>query len=134
MTVSEAASYLELDPRKLLQKGTIRVESDSKDLLNYALSITYPDVVTDPSQLIAGFTLRKKMENLNGKEEIRLGDVLRVTLEIGITRSEKEGRYYEYLALEDPVPAGLVPINSELKTEGVERQGSTKERDSWHDW
>jgi alpha-2-macroglobulin len=135
MTVSEAAAYLELDPRKLLQKGTIRVESDSKDLLNYALSITYPDVVTDPSQLIAGFTLRKKMENLNGKEEIRLGDVVRVTLEIGITRPEKERRYesFEYLALEDPVPAGLVPINSELKTEGVERQGSTTERDSWRD-
>lgn len=135
MTVSEAAAYLELDPRKLLQKGTIRVESDSKDLLNYALSITYPDVVTDPSQLIAGFTLRKKMENLNGKEEIRLGDVVRVTLEIGITRPEKEGRYesFEYLALEDPVPAGLVPINSELKTEGVERQGSTRQADSWRD-
>ena len=108
ISVSEAAAYLELDPRKLLEKGTIRVESDSKDLLNYALSITYPDVVTDPSQLIAGFTLRKKMENLNGKEEIRLGDVVRVTLEIGITRPEKEGRYesFEYLALEDPGTRG----------------------------
>ena len=28
---------------------------------------------------------------------------------------------------------GLVLINSELKTEGVERQGSKRERDSWRD-
>jgi hypothetical protein len=135
ITVSDAASYIELDPNKLLEKGTIHVESDSKELLNYVLSITYPDVVTDPSQLAAGFTLRKKMENLNGKEEIRLGDVVRVTLEIGVTPQAKEDRYgiLEYLALEDPVPAGLVPINSELKTEGVESQGSSKADDSWRD-
>ncbi len=121
VTVSEAAAYVELDPRKLLEKGAIRVESHSKDLLNYELSVTYPDVVTDPSQLTAGFTLHKKMENLNGKDEIRVGDVVRVTIEIGIDRSSKEDRYksLEYLALDDPVAAGLVPINSELKTEGA---------------
>jgi alpha-2-macroglobulin len=135
VTVSDATAYVELDPRRLLESGTVRVESESKTLLNYALSLTYPDVVTDPSQLTAGFDLRKKMENLNGKEEIRVGDVVRVTLDIGITRPDKEGWYgsLEYLALEDPVPAGLVPINSELKTEGVERQGSKRERDSWRD-
>ena len=133
VTVSEAAAYVDLDPRLLLEKGAIRVESDSKNLLNYDLSVAYPDVVTDPSKLTAGFTLRKKMENLNGKDEIRLGDVVRVTIEIGIVRSPKDGGYgtLEYLALEDPVPAGLVPINSELKTEGAIAQSRSREQASW---
>jgi uncharacterized protein YfaS (alpha-2-macroglobulin family) len=66
------------------------------------------------------------MENLNGKDEIRVGDVVRVTLDIGLgsaSRSTYDKRFH-YLALVDPVPAGLVPINSELKSEGVETEDS----------
>ena len=121
MTVS-----LPLDPRKLLEKGKIRVTGDSKDLMNYTLSVTYPDLATDPSDLSRGFTLQKRIENLSGREEIRVGDVVRVTLDIGVLdyRWHYTGSRLEYVALEDPVPAGLVPVNSELATEGVQKKRS----------
>lgn len=128
--LSETTAYVALDIRKLMAKGSIDIKSDSKRLLNYNVSLTYPDIVTDPSKLNEGFTLRKTMENLNGKDEIRVGDVVRVTLEIGLRDPSKRysGRVFDYLALVDPVPAGMVPINSELKTEGVtaEEAGTTQ--------
>ncbi len=133
VTVSDAATFLRMDPKKLLEKGKIFVAGDAKDPVNYTLSVTYPDMATDPSDLNGGFILQKRIENLNGKEEIRVGDVLRVILEIGILPRSKEDRRFrfEYFALEDPVPAGLVPINSELATEGAEKRRTTEGFDRW---
>ncbi len=119
--LSDTTAYVTLDIRKLMAKGSIGIKCDSRRLLNYNVSLTYPDIVTDPSKLNEGFSLHKTMENLNGKDEIRVGDVVRVKLEIGLgdPRKSYNNRVFEYLALVDPVPAGMVPINSELKTEGV---------------
>lgn len=136
ISLSDAAVYVELDALKLLKTGKITLHSDSKELVTYTLDLKYPDIVTDPAQLRGGFTLSKKMENLNGKDEIRVGDVVRVTLEMDLRDPSIKYDYgdLEYLALVDPVPAGMVPINSELKTEGVEAEGK-KKRDSYNgDW
>ena len=137
ISVSDASASVEIDPRKLLEKGRIDLESDSKTLVNYTLTVIYPDLVNDPAKLSKGFSLRKKIENLNGKDEVRVGDVLRVTLEMGLV-DPSAAKYYsggfEYLALEDPVPAGLVPINSELKTEGVNKEEATGEGRSSGDY
>ncbi len=121
--VSDASAYVTLPMEKLLQKGRIFLESDAETLVNYTISLTYPDMTTDPSDLEKGFVLHKKMENLNGKKEIRVGDMVKVTLEIELPDIRHGARgALEYLVLEDPVPAGLVPISSELKTEGVEKK------------
>ncbi len=133
-TISDASAFIEIDPRKFLEKAKVHVTAAPKELVNYNLSVTYPDLTTDPSALSKGFTLNKKIENLNGADEIRVGDVLRVTVEIGIISQSKQGSYedVEYLALEDPVPAGLVPVNSELATEGAEESRRTTEP-SWRE-
>jgi uncharacterized protein YfaS (alpha-2-macroglobulin family) len=127
--LSEAAADVELDARKVLENPSIKLESGSNKLVNYTLYLTYPDVAKDPSDLSKGFTLTKKIENLNGKDEICVGDVLRVTVNISIEESLRTSRpkLFEYLALEDPVPAGIVPINPELKTEGVESKSSDED-------
>jgi hypothetical protein len=98
------------------------------------LNLKYPDLANDPSDLKQGFTLRKKVENLNGKDEIRVGDIVRVTLDFEIDRSfhGNNGRV-EYIALEDPVPAGITPINTDLKTEGVDEDEAEQPRTSWRD-
>jgi uncharacterized protein YfaS (alpha-2-macroglobulin family) len=131
--LSEASAQVEVDARKLVQSGRLSLESDSKHLITYTLSITYPDLVNDPARLSKGFTLSKRIENLNGKDEIRVGDVVRVSLEIGLrdpTRSSYYHDGFQYLALEDPVPAGLVPINPVLKTKGASAEQDRPERDS----
>ena len=135
--VSDASAEIEINPTKLLKTGAIVLESDSKHLITYTLSVTYPDVVNDPAKLSKGFTLRKHIQNLNGKDEIRVGDVVRVTLDINLQDPTKarygSGGFY-YLALEDPVPAGLVPINPDLKTEGVQKKKSDGDEDSDYEY
>jgi len=129
LVVSEASAYLELDGRLLVDSGKIKFQSDGHELINYSLSLTYPDMSLSPSDLSSGFSLWKTMENLNGKEEFRIGDVVRVILNIDIPSptQPRNAETYEYLALEDPVPAGIVPINSELKTEGVDAEKQDNE-------
>ncbi|MBI5569782.1 MAG: hypothetical protein HY914_07550 [Desulfomonile tiedjei] len=126
--VSQATANVAVPIDRLLEDGKIGLKADKDTLVNYTLSITYPDMATDPSQLEKGFSLTKKTENLNGKDEIRVGDVVRVTLEIGIPRPGETGfgERLEYLVLEDPVPAGLVPVNPDLKTEGAQEEPKSK--------
>lgn len=119
IVVSKKSEAFEVDPRSLLEDGTVRFRSEGKTPLSYTVEVTYPDMATDPADLKQGFALHKRIENLNGKDEIRVGDVVRIVLEIS-TEKDRDGPL-EYVALEDPVPAGLVPINSELETEGTLR-------------
>ena len=123
VTSSESTAYVEIDARKLLEGKKMRLEADTTRLVNYVLHITYPESTSDSSHLSRGFSLRKTMENLNGKKEINVGDVIRVTLDMTLLDTNKKDRdgSFEYLVLEDAVPAGMVPINSDLKTEGLER-------------
>jgi len=136
VVVGDMGVDVEFDPRKLLEHREIKLTSPDQDLLNYTLYLTYPDLASDPADLGAGFSLNKRIENLNGKKEIRVGDVIRVTLHVEIPYGPKARRYrdVEYVALVDPLPAGLVAINSELQTEGALREGAEPaERDSWRD-
>lgn len=134
VTVTDSTAYVSLDPFKLLEGGSIDLKSDSKMLINYSLDLTYPDVSTDPATRSSHFTLNKKMENLNGKTEIRVGDVIRVTLHIDLRQPSDSYRRFRYLALVDPVPAGLVPINSELKSEGVEEKENREGKPTFSDF
>ncbi len=122
VTMSDASADIELDAKALMAAPLITIKADSKDLINYTLTLVYPSA---PEQAAGERTLgiSKIIENLNGAEEIRVGDVVRVTLNVDLQGDGR--RLYEYIALEDPVPAGLVPINTELKTEGVDADNKT---------
>jgi uncharacterized protein YfaS (alpha-2-macroglobulin family) len=132
VAISEASGETEIDPRLLIGGRGFKVESDTKRLVHYTLDLKYPDLVKEPSKLQQGFVIDKTIENLNGKKEIRVGDVLRIKLDIRIPRSTTGNKWgkVDYLALVDPVPAGLVPVNSDLKTEGVVKQAKS-ETDDW---
>ncbi len=133
--VGASSLSLKLDPKKLISGEPVNISTNSKKLVNYTLNLKYPDLVNDPDKLKQGFSLRKSIENLNGKDEIRVGDILRITLDFEIDDSlENDRRRVEYVALEDPVPAGITPINRDLKTEGATAAPEEKEsRTSWRD-
>ncbi len=118
---------IEFDAKKLLENPVIQINADSKQLIHAMLFLTYPEI-SESTKSGSMFTINKNIANLNGQEEIRIGDVVRVTLELGLDPQRKDAsREFEYLVLEDPVPAGLVPVNSELKTEGVENNSTSAE-------
>lgn len=133
--VGASSVSIMLDPKSLISGEPIKISTNSKKLVNYTLNLKYPDLVNDPKKLKQGFTLRKSIENLNGKDEIRVGDILRVTLDFEIDDSlENDRRRVEYLALEDPVPAGITPVNRDLKTEGAKDLPNENDSNtSWRD-
>lgn len=122
LTLKETSLTVQLDPVSLLKTKKLILKADSPQFVNYCFSLTYPDDPSDRAKSAKGLTLNKKIENLNGKEDIKVGDIVRISLDIGYENSSnKRGRApLEFLALEDFTPAGFTPINSELKTEGLE--------------
>ena len=120
--LEETSVTLELDPFSLIKTKAINLRSDSDQLVNYSLSLSYPENPSPHSRSAKGMTLAKKIENLNGKADIKVGDIVRISLEIGFEdSSHKQAQgILEFLALEDFTPAGITPINTELKTEGME--------------
>ncbi len=76
-------AYFELDAKKLLSEGRLTLQSDSKQPVNYNLYLVYPKLSYRGDEGPRGFSLSKRIENLNGRQEIAVGDVVRVFLEIG---------------------------------------------------
>lgn len=129
LILKETSLTVQLDPLSLIKTKKLIIKTDSPQFVNYSFSLTYPDDPTDRAKSAKGLTLNKKIENLNGKEDIKVGDIVRISLDIGFENSgNKRGREsLEFLALEDFTPAGFTPINSELKTEGLEGEVLTND-------
>lgn len=110
---------LVLDAAAIMDGAEIEIRSDSEELINWTLKTVYPEPPREEHDLNHGFRVLKRIENLNGRDEIRVGDMVKVTVEFE-DRLSQSGRYgaYEYLALEDPLPAGFIAINTALRTEG----------------
>ncbi|MFA7535698.1 MAG: MG2 domain-containing protein [Desulfuromonadales bacterium] len=122
-----------LDPRAFLASPQFTLATGQDRDLLYQLSLKFPRVDYAATGYQNGFRLHKTIENTDGGKVIRIGDVVKVTLNIDI-----EGNDFRYLVLDDPLPAGLVAINSALKTEEAVGKGGNGEddQDAWHwsDW
>ena len=124
VTIGKVGAHVALPAQTLLNKDSITLKSSSGALVNYTLNISYPDKGDKAEGPGSGMGITKKIENVNGKPDIRLGDIVKVTLELNLSDSKAGSapQIFEYVAIEDFVPAGLFPINSKISTEGVESQ------------
>jgi uncharacterized protein YfaS (alpha-2-macroglobulin family) len=69
----------------------------------------------------------RRIENTDGTGVIRVGDMVKVT--VGL---ESKRRPLEYVVLDDPLPAGLVAVNSALATEErPPEESGADEEDYW---
>ncbi len=103
---------LSLDSEAFLKNPVIKLQARSGTDLLYLLSVTLPrpDYAREGSK--DGFEVTKTIENTDGGEKIKVGDLVKVKV-----RLEPRSRTNSYIMLDDPLPAGLVAINSALKTE-----------------
>ena len=116
----------ELDSKSFINNPHITLTAEG-DLL-YALSVTYPRTDYAENGFANGFTLHKSITNTDGSPYIKVGDVVKVELKIDIQNNNSR-----YIVLDDPLPAGLVAINTALKTE--EHFGGSENEDShWNYW
>ncbi|HNV68132.1 MAG TPA: MG2 domain-containing protein, partial [Candidatus Ozemobacteraceae bacterium] len=143
--VGQNSSEVELDAEALLKNGKVQLTTAGKKLVNWTLMVTYPDTATSAEDLNQGFLVEKKITNLNGSNEFRVGDIVKVSIEFADTPSQSQNwrnyRNYEYLALEDPLPAGFMAINTALKndrrpvtTNEDGEESSSDDSESEEDW
>ncbi|GAB4279201.1 MAG: hypothetical protein Kow0029_22990 [Candidatus Rifleibacteriota bacterium] len=127
---------VELGEEDLLSEDGISINCADKALVNWSLEYSYPDLEDRTNEVNKGFSISKTFKNLNGKDTINVGDLVKVTIEFE-DNFHKDDKYYilNYLALEDPIPAGFIPVNSSLKNDSLPPSERENEENycSWHD-
>lgn len=106
------AHRFQLDPRTVFSKPQVRVSTSPAHKLYYRAAVKFPRLDYAATGHNGGMKIWKKIENTDGSNRIRVGDIVKVS--IGLDFGGKKVK--RYLALDDPLPAGLVAINSAFET------------------
>ena len=107
-----ASRSLSLNSQALLKKPEIRLQGEKSRTWLYQVDLTYPRLDLKEKGEDRGFKVTKSVINTDGTDVIRVGDLVKVTLDVDI-----QGLARRYVVLDDPLPAGLVAVNTALKTE-----------------
>lgn len=103
---------LMLDPVSFLKNPTVSIETETDSPVFAILRVQHPLPGTPPVSESAPFTVHKTWKNTAGTDEIHVGDVIEVVIEMDFERKSNR-----HVVLDDPLPAGWVAINSLLATE-----------------
>jgi uncharacterized protein YfaS (alpha-2-macroglobulin family) len=102
---------VDLDPRALLEKPLVQVETPAGPTWLYELAVSGPRLDLASSGADQGFKVSKTLQNTDGSPEIKVGDLVKVTVLVEAWKPQR------YVVLDDPLPAALMAINTALKTE-----------------
>ena len=118
-----------LDAGAFLARPEVSLSVSGNTALLYLLDLTFPRVDYARSGHSNGFKVDKTITPIEGGKTVKVGDVVRVDVSF-----DTGFRNLEYVVLDDPLPAGLMAINSALKTEEQPRGGKEEERGYWNYW
>ncbi|MFZ3089410.1 MAG: MG2 domain-containing protein [Nitrospirota bacterium] len=116
---------MELEPELFLKNPKFTITSNNNQTLLYRVALTFPRLDYSQKGYSNGFEIHKTIKNTDGSGIIRIGDIVEVKLKINVKNPSSN-----YVVLDDPLPAGLVAINSAIKTEesaiakGKQKKGS----------
>ena len=100
-----------LEAAALLKNPVVVVEAKSGPTWLYKLELTGPRLDLAGAGADQGFKVSKTIQNTDGSAEIKVGDLVKVVVVIEAAKPQR------YVVLDDPLPAGLVAVNTALKTE-----------------
>ena len=80
-------------------------------VVHTAAILRWRENAADQQPIEAGYALVRRLERLQGRDALRVGDLVVVTLELVVPRESY------YLALVDPLPAGLEIVQPHFQTE-----------------
>ena len=116
-----------------LEKGEklpLKIYKDGKGRMYYEVRMSYSPIgKLEPRD--EGIAVFKSFETLNGKrieDSFQLGDLLAVTLKVVIPQE----RYF--VVVNDPLPAGFVPVNLSFETESKELAREIEKRKNKFWW
>jgi uncharacterized protein YfaS (alpha-2-macroglobulin family) len=118
-----------LDAGAFLARPEISLSVSGNTALLYLLDLTFPRMDYARSGHSNGFKIDKTITPIEGGKTVKVGDVVRVDVSF-----DTGFRNLEYVVLDDPLPAGLMAINSALKTEEQPRGRQEEERGYWNYW
>jgi alpha-2-macroglobulin len=101
-----------LDAAALLKNPVIKVDGQAGKTWLYKLELTAPRPDIAAAGAANGFKVRRVIKNTDGSDVIKVGDLVKVTVFF-----EVAGKGQRYVVLDDPLPAGLLAINTAFKTE-----------------
>ena len=103
---------LYLDAGALLRNPLAHLTGEGGRTWVYQLELTYPRLDLASTGAAQGFKVTRTVANTDGSKEIKVGDLVKVTIQL-----EPTARSTRYVVLDDPLPAGLVAVNPAFKTE-----------------
>jgi uncharacterized protein YfaS (alpha-2-macroglobulin family) len=118
------ASNTALDISTLLKNSEVRLKGQGGRTWLYQVDLTYPRLDLKEKGEDHGFRLTKTVKNTDGTDVIKVGDLVKVSLTLEI-----QGLAQRYIVLDDPLPAGLVAVNTALKTEEPTPAGKEQDYD-----
>ena len=116
--INKIHKKIQLNPEEYFKNPFLQLNASSNFPIYYKAVLQFPRVDYAESGTSNGFHVNKSIRNIDGSQDIRVGDLVKVTIDI---EKDKTGysRRYHYIVIDDPLPAGLVAINSSIKTEEV---------------
>ncbi|MDI6852259.1 MAG: alpha-2-macroglobulin family protein [Deltaproteobacteria bacterium] len=102
---------LNLDARAFLRNPVIKLKGQPGRTWLYQVDFTAPRLDLVEKGAEQGFKVTKNVKNTDGTNTIKVGDLVKVSLMVDVTKTQK------YVVLDDPVPAGLMAVNTAFKTE-----------------
>ena len=107
---------VDLNVSSNLENSTLKLKSDTTEPIYYKATLKYPRMGYAESGHSNGFHVRKTFENQSGSGDIQVGDIVKVNVDIDVSGLSYD-KPYSYVVLDDPLPSGLVAINSAINTE-----------------
>ena len=114
--------------------------SGNSGALHYTMTLHFVEANPPRNTYDNGFTLMREYLAADGPnkdkpiQKVKVGDVVKIRLTL-VSPTERR-----YVAVEDPLPAGLEPINTSFETssrrlgEEVEQENNSRDDDDWWGW
>ena len=131
--VDQTGTQITLSGREFVNNPNLKFQGKPGQVFFYKALLKFPRVDYAKSGHSSGWKVWKTMQNLDGTDTIRVGDIVKIKVRF---EAEKE-RYnhdYKYFVVDDPLPAGFVAINSAIKTEEGIVKPSGEEKDEQYNY
>ena len=113
-----------LDSQILIKNPVIRVDTAGRGTVLYKVELTAPRPDIAAAGENHGLKVWKTIQNTDGTAEIKVGDLVKVKV-----FAELKGKDQRYLVLDDPLPAGLVAVNTAFATETKPGEGEENQEE-----
>ena len=112
---------LTLDPGAFLRNPVVKLKGRTGRTWLYQVDFSTPRLDLVEKGADQGFKVTKIIKNTDGTEVIKVGDLVKVSLLVDVAREQK------YVVLDDPLPAGLMAVNTAFTTEETIPSGTEEE-------